>query len=169
MINGITTMAMMNVMAAALERSTAPKASARTASRASTSPVPTTARATGPSVSESFGYAGGANPFSRRRGWLIRNAGTAAATPVTKASAPSTTAFAASTRPRRGVAVNVVRMMPRRNSVVMNKAAMTAIAMNPMRMPPRVSRTTSLSPPVPGGSSPRSPAPDTVNVPASSV
>ncbi len=85
MIKGSTTRAMTTVMAAALERNKAPRARARTASRASTSPVPTTARSTGPSVSETLGYAGGAKPFSRSRGWLIRNAGTAAATPVTKA------------------------------------------------------------------------------------
>ena len=62
-----------------------------------------------------------------------------------------------------------MRMMPRRNSVVMNSAATTAMAMNPMRMPPRLSLTTSSSASSPGCRTPRSPAPETVNLPPFSV
>ena len=43
-----------------------------------------------------------------------------AASPATNATAPTTTALAASTRPRRGLADRVARIRPRRYSAVMN-------------------------------------------------
>ena len=64
---------------------------------------------------------------------------TAAATrPMTNATAPITTALAASTAPRRGVAASVVRMRPRRYSVLKNIAATTTIAISPRNAPARL-------------------------------
>ena len=63
---------------------------------------------------------------------------TAATSPVTKATAPITTALAASTAPRRGVAVSVVRIRPRRYSVLKNIAATTTIAISPRNAPARL-------------------------------
>ncbi len=62
---------------------------------------------------------------------------TAAASPVTKAAAPITIAFAASTRPRTGLTASVVRIRPRRYSAVMNIVATTITAISPATVPAR--------------------------------
>jgi hypothetical protein len=57
--------------------------------------------------------------------------------PATNETAPITIAFAASTRPRRGLAANVTRSRFRRYSEVMNIAAITASAISPAKVPSR--------------------------------
>ena len=61
----------------------------------------------------------------------------AAASPGTKVARPITTALAASTRPRRGLAASVVRIRPRRYSAVMNMVATTIIVISPANAPNR--------------------------------
>ena len=56
---------------------------------------------------------------------MITSAIAVAMAPAAKASDPATTALAARTRPRRGLAAKVVRMSPRRYSEVANKVAST--------------------------------------------
>ena len=55
--------------------------------------------------------------------------------PAAKVTAAITTALAASTRPRRGVAASVTRIRPRRYSAVMNIAPTTATAISPANTP----------------------------------
>ena len=74
-------------------------------------------------------------------------------------------AFAASTRPRRGLAANVVRIRPRRYSAVMNIAATTTTAISPANAPTRVWSRVWPGPAPPGASGAMSPDPVTVNVP----
>ena len=62
-------------------------------------------------------------PCSCRIGTATRNETTTATRLSTKVTPPSTTALAASTWPRRGVAANVVRIMPRRYSEVREQGA----------------------------------------------
>ena len=62
---------------------------------------------------------------------------TAATSPTTNVTAPITTAFAASTRPRRGLAARVARIRPRRYSAVMNMTATTTTAISPANVPTR--------------------------------
>ena len=92
----------------------------------------------------------------------------AAARPATKAAEPITIAFAASTRPRSGLAASVVRIRPRRYSAVMNIVATTATAISPANVPSRKSLTVMLgpSPRAPEMRGAMSPVPDTVNRPA---
>lgn len=80
-------------------------------------------------------------------------------------TAASTTALAASTRPRRGLAANVVRISPRRYSAVMNITPITTTAISPANVPTRVCAVTAPALPPAGA---MSPDPDTVNVPAAS-
>ncbi len=56
---------------------------------------------------------------------MISSATAVAMVPAAKASDPATTALAARTRPRRGLAARVVLMSPRRYSEVANKVAIT--------------------------------------------
>src|ERR1019366_8293325 len=75
-------------------------------------------------------------------------------------------AFAASTRPRRGLAVRVTRIRPRRNSAVMNMVATTSTAISPANVPASVSATEpAVRPSPPGRSGAMSPDPVTVSVP----
>ena len=62
---------------------------------------------------------------------------TAPTSPAANATAPTTSALAASTRPRRGLAASVVRIRPRRYSAVMNIVATTATAISPTNVPIR--------------------------------
>ena len=55
----------------------------------------------------------------------------------TNATAPTTTAFAARARPRRGLAASVTRIRFRRYSAVMNMVATTASAISPANVPRR--------------------------------
>ncbi len=151
---------MTTVTAAALRRSMVPTARARTATTATSAAVPTTMRS---SVSHDTG-----NTYTRpRASWVPRNTAAAAATsPVTKATEPSTMALAASTRPRRGLAVSVVRIRPRRYSAVMNIVATTITAISPANVPTRNTVTVRSSPPAcPGTAGAMSPDPVTVNRP----
>ncbi len=61
----------------------------------------------------------------------------AAARPATKAAEPITIAFAASIRPRFGLAASVVRIRPRRYSAVMKIVATTTTATSPANVPMR--------------------------------
>ena len=65
----------------------------------------------------------------------------AATSPATKATEPITMAFAARTRPRRGLAASVVRISPRRYSAVMNIAPTTTTAISPKNVPTRANWT----------------------------
>jgi len=89
----------------------------------------------------------------------------AASSPVTKVTPPMTIAFAASTRPRRGLAANVVRIIPRRYSVVTNRTARTAAIVSAAKPP---NSTRSIGVPLPSLPGAMSPAPVTVNLPATS-
>ena len=87
----------------------------------------------------------------------------AAASPVAKAAAPITIAFAASTRPRPGLAASVVRIRPRRYSAVMNIVPTTTTTISPANVPTRA-WLMSTPPPEPGTSGAISPDPVTVNL-----
>ena len=78
---------------------------------------------------------------------------------------PITMAFAASTRPRRGLAAKVVRIRPRRYSAVMNIVPTTTTAISPANAPTRVESRGWPGPAPPGVSGAMSPDPVTVNVP----
>ena len=80
-------------------------------------------------------------------------------------TAPSTIALAARTRPRRGLAVNVVLIIPRRYSAVTNMTPITTMAISPANVPARVCLIASVLS-VAGAISPD---PDTVNRPAACV
>ena len=87
----------------------------------------------------------------------------APASPAAKVTAPSTTALAASTRPRRGLAASVTRIRPRRYSAVMNIAPTTTTAISPANVPIRVCATVTPTPPPPDTAGAMSPEPVTVN------
>src|SRR5215469_9329961 len=91
----------------------------------------------------------------------------AATSPVTNVTAASTTALAASTRPRRGVAANVVRISPRRYSAVMNMTPITTTAISAANAPARVFCTVLPAAGPPAGA--MSPDPDTVYRPPACV
>ena len=131
--NGITTVTIAIVMAAALRRSTAPRATAKTAATASSAAVPTTTR-----TSVSAGDGQHDRPLFRSSGTPSPIANAEATRPSTNATAAATMALAASTWPRRGVAASVVRIRPRRYSAVKNIAATTTIAISPMNAPARL-------------------------------
>src|SRR5215472_2146268 len=160
--NGKTTVTTATVMAAALRRSTAPRATAKMAATASSAAVPTITRA-----SVRAGTVSSTWPWLSSLGTPRAIAITEAISPVTNAAAPTTKAFAASTAPRRGVAVSVVRISPRRYSVVKNIAATTTIAISPMKTPTRLCSTVTVGRllPGPGVTGAMSPDPVTVNVP----
>ena len=121
------------VIAAALRRRMAPRATAKTAATASMAAVPTMTR-----ISVSTGAVRSIWPWFSSFGTPTAIEITAAISPVTKATAPITTALAASTAPRRGVAASVVRMRPRRYSVLKNIAATTTITISPRKAPTRL-------------------------------
>ena len=74
-------------------------------------------------------------PLARSSRSPSRTAAMAPASPATKVTEPITTAFAARTRPRRGLAVKVTRIRPRRYSAVMNIVATTITAISPANAP----------------------------------
>ncbi len=93
-------------------------------------------------------------------------AAAAAASPATKVTAPITMALAASTRPRRGLAVSVTRISRRRYSAVMNIVAITITTISPANVPMRCWVTVvPASPACPGTTGAMSPDPVTVNRP----
>ena len=65
----------------------------------------------------------------------IGSATAAPASPAANVTSPITMALAASTRPRRGLAANVVRITPRRYSAVMNSAPRAITASRPASEP----------------------------------
>src|SRR5262245_30745958 len=153
------------VMAAALRRSMAPTDRARMAETASRPAVPTTIWSPCPLVSDQTGNTDDAQPDECSLRSAIGSATAAETSPATNVTEPITTAFAASTRPRRGLAANVVRISPRRDSAVMNSAPRVITASRPTSEPLRMS---------PSGSTPvtygaMSPDPTTVNVPPDSL
>ena len=89
----------------------------------------------------------------------------AAASPPAKLTAAITMAFAASTRPRRGLAANVMGIRPRRYSAVTNIVATTTTAISPANAPTRVWSRGWPGPAPPGSSGAMSPDPVTVNAP----
>ena len=100
------------------------------------------------------------------KGSAISIATAAPTSPATNVTDPITMALAASTRPRRGLAANVVRIRPRRYSVVMNSAPSAMTASRPTAEPlstvPSGSRSATY-----GATSP--PLPISVNLPPASV
>ncbi len=90
------------------------------------------------------------------------------ASPTAKVTAAMTTALAASTRPRPGVAASVTRIRPRRYSAVMNIAPTTATAISPANTPMSVCVIVTPSPAAPDTEGAMSPTPLTVNRPAAS-
>jgi len=117
------------VTAAALRRISAPTASASTATRAISAAVPTTRRS-------SVAHDTGKTYCPLLASCLPTMIAAAAATsPAMKLAEPITTALAASTRPRRGLAARVTRIRPRRYSVVMNSVATTISAISPANVP----------------------------------
>ena len=82
-----------------------------------------------------------------------------------KVTEPITTALAASTRPRAGLAVKVTRIRPRRYSAVMNIVATTITAISPPNAPSSVCSMTVPVPSPAGTSGAMSPDPVTVTVP----
>jgi len=83
---------------------------------------------------------------------------TAPTSPTRNEVVPRTTALAANTRPRRGNAVNVVRIMPRRYSEVAKRTPTAIRASSPAMTPIRAASTMSSS----GGFGPTLPEPVTV-------
>lgn len=83
-----------------------------------------------------------------------------ATSPTRNVTRPITSALATRTRPRRGCAASVVRIMPRRYSAVMNSTPSTTTTASPANVPIRVrSRLLSVS----TAMGAMSPAPLTVN------
>ena len=91
-----------------------------------------------------------------------------ATSPAANVTAPITTALAASTRPRRGVAASVTRIRPRRYSAVMNITPTTTITISPANAPMRVCAIVTPFPSAPDTVGAISPVPVTVNRPADS-
>src|SRR5580693_9092097 len=90
------------------------------------------------------------------------------ASPTAKVTAAITTALAASTRLRLGVAASVTRIRPRRYSAVMNIAPTTATAISPANTPIRVCAIVTPDPAAPATDGAMSPLPVTVSRPAES-
>src|SRR5579875_594501 len=155
---GSTTPAITAVTAAALRRSSVPTARASTPATASSAAVPATIRTRVSAETGSIGL-----PLARSRCSPTGTAMTAATSPATNVTAAITTALAASTRPRRGLAANVVRMSPRRYSAVMNMTPITTAAISPANAPASVCSTGWPVSLLPAGA--MSPDPDTVNRP----
>ena len=130
--NGITSVTITMMIAAALRRTMVATARVRTAATANSAAMPTMMRS-------SVGHGSGnrSTPSLCATRVPMSTAPAAAARPTANATAPITIAFAASTRTRFGLAASVLRIRPRRYSAVMNIAAITAIAMSPMKMPSR--------------------------------
>ena len=156
-------------IASALRRRTAPTARLSSASSARKSAVPTTARSTGPSRKRRRRVRGRREAVAAGERLGAKSAARLATSPTTKTTPPSTTAFAASTRPRCGLAANVVRIRPRRYSEVMKSDAERDDGDQPdQRRRPGCSDQVVVA--ADGRADPpRSPAPVTVNDPPASV
>src|SRR6185437_11084683 len=124
--------AIMAAMAAAGCRSKVPAATLSTARAVRSSPVPATARATPGSPSA----ASGAWPLMRA--WPAKNAAKLVASPTTKVTTAKTSDLAASTRPRLGTAIRLVRIIPDEYSELTQSTPSTAMASEAMAIPSRL-------------------------------
>src|SRR5579859_2430058 len=124
-----STTAIMQVMAAAGCLSNAPAATLSTARAARYSPPPTTARATPGSPSAAWGA------WPLMRAWPMKNAAKLVASPTTKVTTAKTSDLAASTRPRFGTAIRLVRIMPDEYSELTQSTPSTAMASEAMAIP----------------------------------
>ena len=97
--------------------------------------MPTTICSPRPLVSDQTGYTEDTQPPECSLCSASGSAMAAPTSPATNVADPITMAFAASTRPRRGLAANVVRIRPRRYSAVMNRAPRAMTAISPMAVP----------------------------------
>ena len=124
---------MSTVTAAAPDRRIAPTATASTATTASSAAVPASTRT---SVSALTGRM--KLPLLRSSAVPNTTAPAPPASPAANVTAPTTTALAASTWARAGLAANVTRISPRRYSAEMNIAATTITAISAANTPVRV-------------------------------
>src|SRR5580658_3884697 len=119
----------MAAMAAAGCRSNAPAATLSTARAARYSPPPATARTTPGSPSAAWG----ARPPIRA--WPTKNATKQVTSPTTKVTPAKTSDLAASTRPRFGTAIRLVRIIPDEYSELMHSTPSTTMASEAMATP----------------------------------
>src|ERR1700722_12060581 len=122
----------MQAMAAAGCRSKVPTATLSNASAVRYSPAPTTARATPGSPSAVCGA------WPLMRAWPTKNAVKLTTSPTTKVTAANTSDLAASTRPRFGTAIRLVRIIPDEYSELMQSTPSTAMASWAMTIPDRL-------------------------------
>src|SRR5580698_5831761 len=114
--------ATMQVMAPAACRSKAPAATLSTARTARYSPPPATARTTPGSPSAACGA------WPLMRAWPTKNAAKQTTSPTAKVARAKTSDLAASTRPRFGTAIRLVRIIPEEYSELMQSTPSTAMA-----------------------------------------
>ena len=119
-------------MAAAGCRSKVPAATLSTARAVRYSPAPTTARATPGSPSAAWGA------WPLMRAWPTKNAAKLVTSPTTKVTTAKTSDLAASTRPRFGTAIRLVRIIPDEYSELMQSTPSTAMASEAMAIPARL-------------------------------
>src|SRR5579864_3866659 len=124
--------ATMAAMAAAGCRSKVPTATLSTARAVRASPAPTTARATPGSPSAACGA------WPLMRAWPTKNAAKLVTSPTTKVTAAKTSDLAASTRPRLGTAIRLVRIIPDEYSDLMHSTPSTAMASEATAIPSRL-------------------------------
>src|ERR1700733_11350907 len=117
------------IMAAAGCRSKAPAATLSTARAIRYSPPPATARATPGSPSAAWGA------WPAMRAWPTKNAAKQVTSPTTKVTAAKTSDLAASTRPRFGTAIRLVRIIPEEYSELMQSTPSTTMASEAMATP----------------------------------
>src|SRR5580692_5824572 len=121
--------ATMAAMPAAGCRSKAPTATLSTARAIRYSPPPTTARATPGSPSAAWGA------WPLMRAWPTKNATKVVTSPTTNVTPAKTSDLAASTRPRFGTAIRLVRIIPDEYSELMQSTPSTAMASCAMAIP----------------------------------
>jgi hypothetical protein len=122
---------------------------ANSASSVRYSAVPATARIAKASASETIGYAGGTKPPSCSSGCAITKENTLATEPTVKATAPTTATLAPKATRRRGMAVNVARIVPVAYSEATAMAPKATIAVCPSQTPRSPFATMSSSPRAP--------------------
>ncbi len=119
----------MAAMAAAGCRSKAPAATLSTARAIRYSPPPATARATPGSPSAAWGA------WPLMRAWPTKNAAKQVTSPTTNVTTAKTSDLAASTRPRFGTAIRLVRIIPEAYSELTQSTPSTAMATWAMSIP----------------------------------
>src|SRR6266481_3629650 len=125
-------MAIMQAMAAAGCRSKVPAATLSTARAVRYSPAPATARATPGSPSAAWGA------WPAMRACPTKNAVKLVTSPTTKVTTAKTSDLAASTRPRFGTAIRLVRIIPDEYSELMQSTPSTAMASEATATPSRL-------------------------------